>query len=140
MEAFKLGPACRLSCCQAFLQAAQAGIPNLDAYVKLARQPLQAAVTMAMQVGPPFAHIPPGPEGIVAQDEVHAIDTHLGIRLDALPVARLPKPRADGRRSAIAVMSCRQEAEGGSICDRCMFLVGLWCKVASSRQNPTIEY
>jgi len=45
-------------------------IPNLDAYVKLARQPLQATVTMAMQVGPTFAHIPPGPEGIVAQDEV----------------------------------------------------------------------
>jgi hypothetical protein len=41
---------------------------------------------MAMQVGPTFTHIPPGPEGIVvAQDEVHAIDIHLGIRLDAFP-------------------------------------------------------
>jgi MinD-like ATPase involved in chromosome partitioning or flagellar assembly len=40
---------------------------------------------MAMQVNPTFAHIPPGPEGIVAQDEVHAIDTHLGICLDTFP-------------------------------------------------------
>jgi hypothetical protein len=52
-------------------------IPNLDADVKLAWQRLQAAVTMAMQVGPTVARILPGPERIAAQDEVHAIDTHL---------------------------------------------------------------
>jgi hypothetical protein len=34
---------------------------------------------------PIFIHIPPRPEGIVAQDEVHAIDTCLGIRKDTLP-------------------------------------------------------
>ena len=62
-----------------FCELHRSEIPNLDPYVKLARQRLQSAVTMAMQVGPPFAHIPPGPEGIVAQNEVHAIDTHLGI-------------------------------------------------------------
>ena len=60
-------------------------IPNIDPYVKLARQRPKLAVTMAMQIGPTFTHIPPGPEGIVAQDEVHAIDTQLGIRKDALP-------------------------------------------------------
>jgi hypothetical protein len=60
-------------------------IPNLDPYITLAWQRLQAAVTMAMQVGPTVAHIPPGPERIVAQDEVHAIDTHLGIWLYAFP-------------------------------------------------------
>src|ERR1700730_5874132 len=69
-----------------------AKIPNVNTNVKLARQPLQAAVTMPVEVGPPFAHIPPGPEGIVAQDEVHAVDTDLGICLDAFP--------------AIAVIDC----------------------------------
>ncbi len=38
-----------------------------------------------MQIDPALARIPPGPEGIVAQDKLHAIDAHLGIRLDALP-------------------------------------------------------
>ena len=60
-------------------------IPNIDPYVKLARQRPKLAVTMAMQIGPTFTHIPPGPEGIVAQDEVDAIDTYLGILKDALP-------------------------------------------------------
>jgi hypothetical protein len=68
-----------------FCEVHRSEIPNLDPYVKLARQRLQSAVTMAMQVGPTFSHIPPGPEGIVAQDEVHAIDIHLSIRLDAFP-------------------------------------------------------
>ena len=42
-------------------------------------------MTMAMQIDPAFAHIPPGPERIVAQDEVHAIDAHLDIGLDTFP-------------------------------------------------------
>src|ERR1700730_6201595 len=68
-----------------FRELHRSKIPSVDANVKLARQPLQAAVTMAVEVGPPFAHIPPGPEGIVAQDEVRAIDADLGICLDAFP-------------------------------------------------------
>jgi hypothetical protein len=59
--------------------------PNLGPYVKLARQRLQPSVTVALQIDPAFAQVPPGPEGIVAQDKVHAIDTHLGIWLYAFP-------------------------------------------------------
>jgi hypothetical protein len=84
MGIFKLAPACRFSWCQALLLHGQE-IPNLDPYVKLARQRLQPAVTVAMQIDPALAHIPPGPEWVVAQDKVHAIDTQLGIWLDALP-------------------------------------------------------
>jgi hypothetical protein len=80
-----LAPAFGPSCCQAFRELHRSKIPNLDTNVKLARQPLQAAVTMAVEVGPTFAHIPPGAEGIVAHNEVHAIDTDLGICLDAFP-------------------------------------------------------
>jgi hypothetical protein len=40
---------------------------------------------VAMHIDPAFAHIRPGPERIVAQDEVYAIDTHLGIGLYTFP-------------------------------------------------------
>jgi len=40
---------------------------------------------MAMQIDPTFAYIPPGPEGIMAQDEVYAIDTDFSIGLDVFP-------------------------------------------------------
>ncbi|MGA3341742.1 MAG: hypothetical protein ABSD11_14200 [Methylocella sp.] len=40
---------------------------------------------MAMQIDPAFAHIPPGPEGIVAQDEFYTIDTHLSIGMYTFP-------------------------------------------------------
>jgi hypothetical protein len=67
-------------------------IPNLDPYIKLTRQRLQAAVTMAMQIDPTFAHIPPGPEEIMAQDEVRAIDTDFSIGLDVfLAVAAIDR-------------------------------------------------
>jgi len=86
-------------------------IPNLHADVELARQQLQSAVTVAMKVDPTFARIAPGPEGIVAQNEMPAVDAQLAVRLNGLPAS------AARHRGIIVVagdqmfasMECRQK-------------------------------
>ena len=72
---------------------------------------------MAMQIDPTFAHIPPGPEGIMAQDEVRAIDTHFSIGLDAfLAIVAIDRSIVifPCDRRCIAVRNCRKRSSRNS--------------------------
>jgi hypothetical protein len=53
---FKLAPHAGFLAAKHFSNLHRSKIPNLDPYITLAWQRLQAAVTMAMQVGPTLAH------------------------------------------------------------------------------------
>jgi len=66
---------------------------------------------MAMQVDPAFARIVPGPEGIMAQNKMPAVDAHLAVSLNGIPAG------ASGHRGIIIVagdemfapVKCRQK-------------------------------
>jgi hypothetical protein len=72
---------------------------------------------MAMQIDPTFAHIPPGPEGIMAQDEVRAIDTDFSIGLDAfLAIVAIDRSIVifPCDRRCVAVRNCRKRSSRNS--------------------------
>lgn len=63
-------------------------VPGIHADVDLSGHGPEAAVAVAMQVPPAAVHVAPGPERIVAQDEVRAGQFDFGIGLYARPASQ----------------------------------------------------
>src|SRR3954447_18763846 len=53
--------------------------------VELAWRGLEAAVAVAVEVEPALAHVLPRAKGVVAEDELRALDVELGVGLHARP-------------------------------------------------------
>lgn len=70
---------------------------SIHPYIILPRLLFQLAMGMAVQIDAALADLIPGPEGIVAQDQVPALDMQLGVVLDAGPAP------GTGRRLGIVI-------------------------------------
>src|SRR6516165_504533 len=65
--------------------------PDIDADVELARQRLQPAVRMTVQIDPALAHAAPAAKRVMAEDQAKPVRLDLEIGLDALPTRELAR-------------------------------------------------
>src|SRR6516164_7533666 len=67
--------------------------PNIDADVELARQRLQPAVRVTVQIDPALAHAAPTAKRVMAEDQANPVRLDLEIGLDALPTLEFSRCR-----------------------------------------------